>query len=300
MNLQNAVIFLNRQAGSVNSEALQETLARAFASHGMTPRIELIDPADLEDQLRQTSAPVIIIGGGDGSIRSAAQILVGQETVLGVLPLGTLNHFAKDLGMPDDLEEAVGALCHGEVKTIDVGEVNDHVFINNASLGIYPMAVLLRQRMANRLGLPKYVAMAWAFAKLLVRFPLLTLQVAQKMVHTPLVFVGNNVYEKNPLQNARRLRLDEGVLDVMYLKSKTRLSFIMVTFKGLLSRFENIGELEKMAMTELRVFSWRKRVYVALDGEVTKMNTPLHFRVRAKSLHVIMPPAATKKEDDGQ
>jgi diacylglycerol kinase family enzyme len=86
----------------------------------------------------------------------------------------------------------------------------------------------------------------------------------------------------------------------MYFKSKTRLSFIMVTFNGLLSRFENIGELEKMAMAELRVFSWRKRVYVALDGEVTKMNTPLNFSVRDKSLHVIMPPAATKQEDDGQ
>jgi len=110
MNLQNAVIFLNRQAGSVNSDALRDTLARAFASHGVTPRIELIDPADLEKQLRQNSGSVVIIGGGDGSIRSAAQMLVGQQTVLGVLPLGTLNHFAKDLGMPDDLEEAVALM----------------------------------------------------------------------------------------------------------------------------------------------------------------------------------------------
>lgn len=270
---------------------MQQVIAEQFAHKGLTPTIELVDPGySLQAALEKAaSAPVIIIGGGDGTVRTAVEFVAGKDTLLGVLPLGTLNHFSRDLGMPDDLAEAIASLCSCEVKKIDVGEVNGHIFINNASLGIYPLAVLLRQKIANRLGFPKYVAMAWGFLKLFSRFPMLSLQIAQRTVYTPLVFIGNNIYEKNPFQNAKRAALDQGVLDVAYLRTKTRLDFLWAALKGLIGRFEDVEHLEKLEMTELRIFSRRKRIYIALDGEVKKIDTPLYFRTRPKSLNVIVP-----------
>lgn len=265
-------------------------IAEQFAQQGLTPTIEIVDPDSLQAALEKAAhAPAIIIGGGDGTVRTAVEYLAGKDTLLGVLPLGTLNHFAKDLGMPANLEDAIAFLCSGEVKKIDVGEVNGHIFINNTSLGIYPLAVLLRQKIADRLDFPKYVAMAWGFLKLFSRFPMLSLHIAQKTVYTPLVFIGNNVYEKNPFQNAKRTALDQGVLDVAYLSTKTRLDFLWATFRGLIGRFEDVEHLEKLEMTELRIFSRRKRIYIALDGEVKKIDTPLYFRTRPKSLNVIAP-----------
>ena len=117
------------------------------------------DVSELVRAAVRRGATVVAAGGGDGTVNAVASVLVGTETTLGVLPLGTLNHFAKDIGIPLEMEEALAVLRDGKVQHVDVGTVSDRIFINNSGLGLYPDMVFNRERRQNRArpnGLPSF------------------------------------------------------------------------------------------------------------------------------------------------
>src|SRR6185503_9048517 len=119
-------------------------------------------------------------------------------TLLGILPLGTLNHFARDLGLPADLDEAAKLIAGRNGRRVDIGEMNDRVFINNSAIGLYPLMVVDRDLQRRRLGRSKRLAMLVASVRTLVRFNhqrlTLTVNDRKAQVDTPLLFVGNNDY----------------------------------------------------------------------------------------------------------
>src|SRR5688500_16985766 len=135
-----ATVILNAAAGSNASPANitdNGNLSEAFAKAGIEARIVTVAPGDMNHTLREliaTRPEIVIVGGGDGTIRSAAELIVGTDVRLGVLPLGTLNHFAKDLNLPTDWPDAISALANAREAEVDVGEVNGHVFLNNCSI----------------------------------------------------------------------------------------------------------------------------------------------------------------------
>ena len=137
-------------------------------------------------------------GGGDGTISTVASVLAGTGIPLGVLPLGTLNHFAKDLGIPLDLEGAVQVICAANTRAVDVAEVNGQVFVNNSSIGLYPYMVLDRERRRNEHGQAKWVATCWAVLRTLRYLPRRRLSIRaegwSEPCRTPCLFVGNNEY----------------------------------------------------------------------------------------------------------
>src|SRR5205085_4347134 len=124
--------------------------------------------------------------------------LGGTDTLLGVLPLGTLNHFARDLGIPTDLTEAVQLIASRKEQRVDIAEMNGRVFINNSAIGLYPLMVMDRDLQRKRLGRSKRLAMIVASARSLARFHherlTLTINDEKELVDTPLLFVGNNDY----------------------------------------------------------------------------------------------------------
>jgi diacylglycerol kinase family enzyme len=196
------VVLINPRAGkSGNTARRPETqIAALFAALGETPRIvqpqsgsELIS---LAREAARGNEQTIVAAGGDGTISTVAGELAGMEKTLGVLPMGTLNHFAKDLRIPLDLAAAVRAVVHGRVKAVDAGEVNGRIFINNSSLGIYPQIVSRRQMQQQRLGRSKWPAFFRATMHAFRRFPFLHLQIeieGQQLARTtPFLFVGNN------------------------------------------------------------------------------------------------------------
>src|SRR2546423_8205012 len=128
------------------------------------------NPTELARAALAEGCDTVIAGGGDGTVSSVAGVLAGTRVILGVLPLGTLNHFAKDLGIPTDLGEALGVVLKGNTVQGDVGEGNGRVFINNSSLGLYPGIVKEREETQRR-GVSKWPAFAWAAAKILGGYP---------------------------------------------------------------------------------------------------------------------------------
>src|SRR6476469_3593196 len=192
-------VLLNRGGGTVAADPdIASSVAEAFKAAALDVDIELIDGGECAVRCRAIAKrgdALIVVGGGDGTISAAASVLAGTETLLGVLPLGTLNHFARDLGIPAELDEAARLIAKGKHRRVDVAEMNEHLFINNSAIGLYPLMVLDRDRQRARLGRSKRLAMIVASLRTLARFghqrlPL-TVNDEEARVDTPLLFVGN-------------------------------------------------------------------------------------------------------------
>lgn len=236
---------------------------------------------------------VVVAGGGDGTQNAVASRLVGSSVLLGVLPLGTLNHFARDLGIPEDPGEALAAIAADHQVAIDVGEVNGHYFLNNSSLGVYPDIVRDRERQQHRLGRGKWVAFAWAFWGALRRFPFLTVRLSvdgKAAVHrTPFVFVGNNAYQMQGFQIGTRAGIQDGDLSVYVAHKPSRLGLALLGLRALFGRLRQTREFRTFLASELRVETRHRRLRVAIDGEVHKLEPPFRYRIHAGALRVIVP-----------
>src|SRR5579884_2854729 len=228
-------VFLNRDGGALAADPkLADRVRDALRSAGLDAEVELLSGGDCAVRCRAIAErrdPLLIVGGGDGTISAAASALAGTETKLGILPLGTLNHFARDLGIPADLDEAAKLIASGKDRRVDIGEMGNRVFINNSAIGLYPLMVVDRDQQRKRLGRSKRLAMIVASLRTLIRFNhhRLTLTVNEERtgrVDTPLLFVGNNDYRIDLRAAGTRNRLDAGVLCVMVMRKKTRRGMI--------------------------------------------------------------------------
>jgi len=290
------IVLLNGHARAVSYD-LAESIRARFDAHGVKSDIRIIGKRDQIDEAvaRAVAAQprVLVAAGGDGTISTVASALLGSEVLLGVLPLGTLNHFAKDLQIPLEVGPAVDTICTGRAKAVDVGWVNGRVFVNNSSLGLYPQVVRRRDELVHRLGRPKWPAFAWAALTVLRRYPFmdvrLTVEGRSATYRSPVVFVGNNQYVYNGLRLGERRRLDEGCLSVHVVRRVGRLGLALLALRALLGGLRDAADFETFCAPELEVITRRKSVSVATDGEVSRMNSPLSYRIRAASLSVIVP-----------
>ncbi|HEX8284452.1 MAG TPA: diacylglycerol kinase family protein [Pyrinomonadaceae bacterium] len=296
-------VIINAAAGgSVEDERAREVEA-AFAACGARARVTLArDGAGVAELARRAvsgGARAVVAGGGDGTVGTVAAELAGTDTALGVLPLGTLNHFAKDLGVPLELEAAARNVCEGREVSVDVGEVNGQVFVNNSSLGLYPRIVRRRDKLRERDGSGKWSAFFRASLAVLRRYTFLNVRLdadGQRIVRrTPFVFVGNNEYRMESLQLGGRERLDDGLLSLYVAHRTGRLGLLRLALSAFFGRLSEAEDFDALGAQEIWVETRRpRRIAVATDGEVTVMTTPLHYRVRPGALKVIVP-----KEEPG-
>jgi diacylglycerol kinase family enzyme len=291
-------VLINRGGGAVAADpAIADKAAKALTDVGVGAQVELIKGGDYAVRCRaiaERGDELLIVGGGDGTVSAAASALIGTETLLGILPLGTLNHFARDLGIPTDLAEAAGLIASRKERRVDVGEMNDRVFINNSAIGLYPLMVIDRDLQRKRLGRSKRLAMIVASLRTLVRFnhQRLILTVNEEKtgrIDTPLLFVGNNDYRIDLGAPGTRERLDVGELCVMVMRKKTRRGIIAASIRALLERSRADDMVRIEDVKRLRVGSHRSQLAVSLDGEVVRATPPLDYKIRKKALRVIAP-----------
>jgi len=276
---------------------IAERVAEALKAAGVDADVELVKGGDCAVRCRaiaERGDALLIVGGGDGTIGSAAAALVGTETKLGILPLGTLNHFARDLGLPTDLDEAAKVIASGKERRVDVAEMNERIFINNSAIGLYPLMVVDRDLQQRRLGRSKRLAMLVASLRTLWRFGhrRLTLTINEERkarVDTPLLFVGNNDYRIDIGAPGQRESLDSGELCVMVMRKKTRSGLIAASIRALFNRSRPDDMVYLDGVERLRVDSRRSQLAVSLDGEVVSSAPPLDYRIRKKALRVIAP-----------
>jgi diacylglycerol kinase family enzyme len=295
------VIILNVSAGTAAEGAAQirEKICDAFASAGVQPKVVSPDERQniaklARDAIAHGHDP-IVAAGGDGTISAVAAEIAGTGKTLGVLPLGTLNHFAKDLRIPLELNAAVQTIAHGHVVAVDVAEVNGKVFVNNSSLGIYPRIVSHREAQRDRLARGKWPAFLWATFRAFHRFPFIDLRITiegeQLARRTAFLFAGNNHYEIAGFRLGSRATLSDGRLG-LYLTHRTgRFGLLRLAVRALFGRLNQAADFEAFSVAEARIESRRQRLLVATDGEVQLMQTPLHYRSRPGALRVFVPAA---------
>ena len=298
-----AVVLLNTRAGAANHrgpDGVRAELEAVLGRLGLEAVFEICSGHELKifaekamTEAKSGGIDMVIVGGGDGSVRTVAGVLAGSGVPLGIAPLGTLNHFAKDLGLPLDLEAAAETLARGAERRVDLAEVNGEVFINNSSVGIYPYMVIDRERRRTHHKLAKWTAMIAAMFRALKHFPRRRLALSAegwtRPYRTPCLFVGNNEYGMDLFTFGRRAHLDRGELAVHVVKQRRPLGFFWMICRMCFGRATTARDIESFKLKELEVRAKTSRLPVALDGEVEIMHPPLRYRSRPGALTIMVP-----------
>ena len=289
-------IIISSGAGPGDNTKAAERLAEIFKKDQIAVDISLAQGGDEITELAREAVrgpyEVIVAAGGDGTINAVAAAVLDTGKILGVLPLGTLNHFAKDLRIAVELETAARTIIEGHTIEVDVAEVNGRIFLNNSSLGLYPMIVREREK-RQRLGFGKWPAFIWATIQALRRYPLLDvrLRVNDELLHrtTPFVFVGNNEYAMDLFNIGARDRLNKGVLSIYITQRTSRLKLITLALRAVIGNLRNDKDFLELRSNEVKIATRHKRLRVAFDGEIEVMKPPLEYRIRSRALRVIVP-----------
>jgi diacylglycerol kinase family enzyme len=292
------IVLLNRSAGSVVSATAARTdtaVARAMAAASIEADLRSVPHSQLATEARAAAGSdvdVVVAGGGEGTVNTVAAALAGTGKPLGVLPLGTLNHFARDLGLPLDLAGATAAIAARHTRPVDLGRVNDSVFINNSSIGLYTRAVMEREAHRRR-GWSKWLAMGLAMLKVFRRFPMLEVRLTTEEAairrRTPLVFVGNNRYEFDLFTVGTRGSLCAGELGLYIANTQSRWGIVSLAIRGVLGKLKQARDFELSCQKEIWIETRKRSLRVALDGEVVTLSPPLHYRTWPGALQVCVP-----------
>ncbi len=297
-------VIINRGGGSFGEDSVDK-LEALFEKAGVDAKILAVEPAEIDrccvEAAKAADIDALVAAGGDGTISTAAAAVAGTKMKLGVLPLGTLNHFAKDAGIPLDPEEAVAAIAGGRTRQVDVAEVNGRVFINNSAVGLYPELVKSREAQQRRLGRGKKMAMLVAGMRAFWRFSRrrLTIRIAghEGSIVTPLLFVGNNRYKMSLMGLGQRDAIDRGELCLYAPIAGGPFHFLSVSLRAVFGREDRQSDfLAVDGVREVEIDSPRRALIVATDGEAQTLETPLRYRVRAGALKLIVPAEAPGKK----
>ncbi|NMM37310.1 MAG: diacylglycerol kinase family lipid kinase [Glaciimonas sp.] len=298
-------VVINAASGNGHAAEWVDTLAAKFRASGLNAHITLAKSGDeialTVQRALAANAPIIVAGGGDGTINKVASMLVGSGSVLGVLPLGTLNHFAKDLGIPLQLDEAIEHIAAGHTTLVDTGEVNGKIFLNNSSLGLYPDIVREREKQQQRLGRGKWLAFFWASMMALRRFPFLQVRLSmdgkQHLRRTAFVFIGNNAYLMEGFNIGARTCLNTGQLSLYVSHHTGRFGILRLAISALFGRIRQAKDFDVVSTKEILIETHHKHLRVATDGEVNVMETPLQYRIRPAALRVLVPRSADNTDN---
>jgi diacylglycerol kinase family enzyme len=289
-------VLINREGGAAAKagDRLRETIDAAFAAAGMPIDVKMLASGEMTGAIKEAAgrAGRIAVAGGDGTMACAAQALRGRDTELALLPLGTLNHLARDLNIPAEIGAAARLAAHGQAIAIDVGTVNGHRFINNASIGLYPAMVREREAVRDRRHWPKWLATVPAAWATLARLPHKRLRVdlgqgAEPLV-TPLLFVGNGIYSLEQGQVGCRSTLQSGKLGIYAVAHRSRAALVWFAARTIVGRADRGTDFLLMGESgHIDVHAHAADIEIAMDGEVRRVATPLRFAIEPAALRVV-------------
>lgn len=293
------LVILNPSAGTLADSTTGDEAARVaagFEAAGVEAQVRNVAGAELADAARGARAEgfdAVVAGGGDGTLNTIANALAGGSVAFGVLPLGTHNHFAKELNIPLDLDRAVAALARGSVVDLDVGEVNGRLFLNFSGLGLHPLLVKHRDAQRETRKRKKFFAMFLALLSVLRRLPVLRvrLRFGDTVVRrlTPSVIVCNNAHQMKVFGVEDVSSPDRGVLNVYLARATQWWGVVWLILRAAFRSLENARGFQSLVLPEFIIETRSRHARVSVDGEVTDLQTPLHYRVRRGGLKVIVP-----------
>lgn len=302
-------VVLNAGAGGRDAAATRALIGRLLAESGRRHRIAVVEPgAGICDAAGRAAhqalaeGGVVVAAGGDGTINAVAQAAHDVGCPMGVLPQGTFNYFSRTHGIPADTEEATRAMLHARAEPVQVGLVNERVFLVNASLGLYPDLLEDREHFKARFGRHRVVALAAALATLLREHRQLRLAIelggTVRDVRTSTLFVGNNRLQLEQVGIAGQQALERGRVAAVMLKPVGIGAMLGLALRGALGTLGDAERVESFHFQRMTVTPslplGTRRVKVAADGEVMWLRTPLEFRVSPRPLYLLKPAAVAQ------
>ncbi len=293
-------VIANRGGGAfIRDPKLEEQLDAALDAAGVDADVRLVAGEEIADAFAEAATAkgldAVVAAGGDGTASCAAGHLAGTQRPLGLLPLGTLNHLARDAGIPADLGAAAAVIAAGHARPIDVAEVNGRVFVNNSGVGLYPDMVRFREVEQGQ-GRSKRLAMLSASLRALRSFRRRRLWISapgvETPIRTPLLFVGNNRYRASLFALGHRETLDAGELSLHAVRARSRAHLFWAGLRGLIGRLDEQRDFLNLYADSVTISSDRARLTISADGESFTMETPLDYRIRPKALRLIVPAPA--------
>ena len=292
-------IIFNPAAGTARATGLTTAaLGAHFSQAGLVFDIDDDEGTDLGARIRRAlegDADTIVAAGGDGTVLAVAEGLIGSDKQLAVLPLGTLNGLARDLGLALDLPGAVAQLASLEPRAIDVGEVNGRPFLHNVIVGLIPSIAVGRELIRGRAGLSTKLLFLRFILRRLTHARRIALALRSddgatriEMVQT--LVVANNSYDQRVGRIMARRRLDRGTMTVYLIRNFRLRDIIRLSVEMAAGRWRDDEVIEIEKVHDLTVQAKGERVRVTMDGEVTRLKTPLQFTVLPRSLLVLAPP----------
>ncbi len=295
-------VVLNHGSGTLDKPELAQTIGRVFKERGIDARIRITGNGEQLrnacEQAAGSDAPIVVAGGGDGTIATVAQHLLGSGKTLGVLPLGTFNYFARNLGVPLEVDQALAVIVAGGSTTVDVGEVNGHVFLNNSSIGLYPAVLTRRESVYRRFGRSQLAAYLSVLLTLVKppAFVKLAVTADGRLLprRTPLLFIGTNAYQMESFDIVGTECLNAHQLTLYITRPMGSLAIGRLAARALSRGLRGAGAFEAVCAEEIVIAMRRRQVRVALDGEVRVLTTPLRYRMLRNALPVIVPQRSSR------
>jgi diacylglycerol kinase family enzyme len=308
------LFVINAASGRHDADATRQVIETALLAAGRTGELLFARPDELARVARQAALTAterrtaVIAVGGDGTINSVAQAAHVQGCVMGVMPQGTFNYFARTHGIPTDPAEAAQALLRSEPVAVQVGLINEQVFLVNASVGLYPQLLEDRETYKARFGRSRLVAFGSALVTLMGRHRQLRLRIElgpnTREITTPTLFVGNNRLQLEQVGLAEAPALDEGCIAAVMLRPTGALTMLWLMLRGSLGTLGEADTVESFKFHRMLVKhrpAWGGHtVKVAFDGEVSRMPMPLDFRVSPNPLYLLKSTTEAGVSDAGQ
>lgn len=304
---------INAASGHNDSDATQQVIEQTLHANGRAGELLYATPSDLANVARKGAAlakvrsSAVVAVGGDGTINTVAQAAYVENCPMGVLPQGTFNYFARTHSIPTDAVGAMQALLRSAPVPVQVGLINDQVFLVNASVGLYPELLQDREAYKARFGRNRLVAFAAALATLLARHRQLQLRIERsagvREVKTPTLFVGNNRLQLEQVGLPEAQALDEGCIAAVMLRPIGSLAMLGLLFRGAFGSLGEADTVESFSFHRMIVTPRPARrgrtVKVAFDGELSYMPAPLDFRVAPKPLFLLKSGLGQPERSDG-
>jgi diacylglycerol kinase family enzyme len=287
-------LFLNLTSGNRMSSAERSLMREAFTAAGLEV-LEVARDLPMESIIREhldRGQKLFIAAGGDGTINHVLQPLVNSEATLAVIPIGTYNHFARDLGIPLPWREALDVAMRGATRQIDCGRINHRFFVNNVSLGLYPELVISREEKGR--DYPRWKARLYAVYATLLKFPHVSFAVEtanhREAIRTHLFLVSNNSYDLSRIGiEPSRTMLDEGRLSVYWLPHVPRFELMKFVAHYLRGNVRHTPGFRSFRTKQMKLYSPKPQLRVGMDGEVFEMETPVVITTVPQSLLVKVP-----------
>ena len=300
MAKQRAHLLANQGSGqgagntiSKLAESICQELGFELVVHDIHESKELSLKAKEAIASAEQNQDVVMIAGGDGSVRSVAELAVGKNIRFAVIPCGTFNFFARTHEIPEDLGQAIRTALTGSLKKVRLGSMNDHVFLVNASLGLYAKSIINREQDTTKFGRNRIVVILSTLSSFLSRHKILDVTFCsenqEKKLHTSMIFIGNNAMQLRNLSVPVVRCLSQDLLALVILKPLKKLDVVRLMFRGLFKFWDHEDRLQSFCVESATIRSKRSVHLVALDGEVFHLKSPLTIKTMHDALNLVVP-----------